>query len=266
MALARDANPEDHAVTDSDGKLDPKALEAAMAVFSRARVMPDWSGPVSEAITAYLAAALPPAGAGEVVVKALRWEQPDGDGENNSWVGHGTDWCQFYARKVGDEWMLEGPTDNAEDAAAFDTPAEAKAVGQAEYAQRILSAIELSGNSGELPVPTNTVGGEVAAETIKRYAWQRLTGSTSLLPVVRDDGDWVKFSDVVDICAANQRLRRSPDTTSEPDLREQADELWMKLMPAMQTSAWEDGSRDVYADKVAALAMIEAALFTRSAP
>lgn len=36
--------------------LDKKALEAAMEVFGRTRVLPDWSGPVSAAITAYLAA------------------------------------------------------------------------------------------------------------------------------------------------------------------------------------------------------------------
>jgi hypothetical protein len=44
--------------------------------------------------------------------------------------------------------------------------------------------------------------------SILRYAMERLSGSTTLLPVVRDDGEWVKFDDVADICAANQQLRR----------------------------------------------------------
>jgi hypothetical protein len=44
---------------------------------------------------------------------------------------------------------------------------------------------------------------------LKRYAWVKLTGSVTLLPVVREDGEWVTFADVADLCAANQRLRRA---------------------------------------------------------
>ena len=55
--------------------------------------------------------------------------------------------------------------------------------------------------------PTSPAPSPAGGDVLKRYARVKLTGSVTRLPVVRDDGEWVKFSDVADLCAANQKLR-----------------------------------------------------------
>jgi len=58
---------------------------------------------------------------------------------------------------------------------------------------------------------TNPPGELIARAGVTRYAMEKPVGSVTMMPLVRKDGDWVKFADVVDICDANQRLRREAD-------------------------------------------------------
>jgi hypothetical protein len=87
-------------------------------------------------------AARPDAG---YAVKALEWEQPDGP-EGTAWLGHGTDMCQYYIRfdsKTASYWMpgerpMSEDDDSGQEFFALD---DAKAAAQADYEQRIRSAL-----------------------------------------------------------------------------------------------------------------------------
>ncbi|HEU5019644.1 MAG TPA: MazG-like family protein, partial [Pseudolabrys sp.] len=65
-----------------------------------------------DAIMARLRAAEAARPAEPVAVKGLRWEQPDGHGETHSWLGHGTDYCQYYIRwDSNGAWVIPGDAD-----------------------------------------------------------------------------------------------------------------------------------------------------------
>jgi hypothetical protein len=95
----------------------------------------------SHEIASALAALAPQQAAPMPGVKALEWEQPDGEAatETSCWLGHGTDWCQYYIGFENGSWWH--PFDNKEDPEGFDTLDAAKAACQADYERRILSAL-----------------------------------------------------------------------------------------------------------------------------
>lgn len=109
-----------------DGKVDCRSVE----VDIRQNMIP-----VTQALST------PSSGGLAVKVKPLRWEQPDGDAatETSSWLGHGTDLCQYYIGFQGGSWWT--PFDG-EDGEEYPTIEAAKAAAQSEYEARILSALD----------------------------------------------------------------------------------------------------------------------------
>ena len=104
-----------------------------------------------------------------VSVRPLAWDQPDGP-DGNAWLGHGTDMCQYYIRfdfESASYWMPgEAPTSDDDDSAqeylAID---DAKAVAQADYEKRILSALILASRTipPDVEVDANAIAGLVTA-------------------------------------------------------------------------------------------------------
>ena len=108
--------------------------------FTRAAVHYDEVPMVVSALRSAASSAAVP-----VAVKPLEWEQPDGP-DGTAWLGHGTDMCQYYIRfdtETASYWMPgERPlTDDDDSGEEFLSIDEAKAAAQADYEQRIRSAL-----------------------------------------------------------------------------------------------------------------------------
>lgn len=120
-----------------------------------------------------------------VTVKALEW----GSERRYGFLiheGRGAGYTYEAAAKAyGPGWIV-----TLDLTTIFDGPdadeAEAKAAAQADFAARVKSFI--SHNAGEIEA-----GGEVGEPT--RYDMVKMTGSLTLLPAVRADGEWVRYAD-----------------------------------------------------------------------
>ncbi|CAH1656790.1 hypothetical protein CHELA1G11_11171 [Hyphomicrobiales bacterium] len=125
-----------------------------------------------------------------VMVRPLAWDQPDGP-DGNAWLGHGTDMCQYYIRfdiESASYWMPgEAPTSDDDDSAqeylAID---DAKAAAQADYEQRILSALTLDSRA---PAAAPDVGDQEEADRIAGHVTNNLeamkAGGQALLAFTR---------------------------------------------------------------------------------